>query len=74
MSHIRILLTGMLLVMTAMSEIRACSVFYCIDPHTGNIYVANKEDYWYDADPYIEIMPGKKGELARLLYGWDREK
>lgn len=49
----------------------ACSVLYYVDPQTGKIYVANNEDYWYDVDAYIQIMPGSKNKLARLWYGWD---
>ncbi|WP_282161120.1 carcinine hydrolase/isopenicillin-N N-acyltransferase family protein [Ulvibacterium marinum] len=49
----------------------ACSVVYYIDSITGKIYVANNEDYWYDVDAYIQIVPKSKGELARLWYGWD---
>ena len=52
-------------------EARACSVLYYVDPNTGNIYVANNEDYWYDVDAYIQIMPGSRNKLARLWYGWD---
>ena len=50
---------------------RACSVLYYVDPNTGKIYVANNEDYWYDVDAYIRIMPGSRNKLARLWYGWD---
>lgn len=49
----------------------ACSVLYYVDPHTGTIYVANNEDYWYDTKAYIQIMPAKGDKLARLWYGWD---
>jgi hypothetical protein len=49
----------------------ACSVLYYIDPHSGKIYVANNEDYWYDVEAYIQIMPGTRNKLARLWYGWD---
>ena len=28
------------------SEIKACSVVYYVDQHSGKIYVANNEDYW----------------------------
>jgi len=49
----------------------ACSVLYYVDPHTGKIYVANNEDYWYDVDAYIQIVPGSRNKLARLWYGWD---
>jgi hypothetical protein len=49
----------------------ACSVLYYVDPQTGKIYVANNEDYWYDVDAYIQIVPGSRNKLARLWYGWD---
>ena len=52
-------------------EIRACSVLYYVDSHTGKIYVVNNEDYWYDVDACIQIVPGKGNKLARLWYGWD---
>ena len=48
-----------------------CSVVYYVDKYSGNIYVANHEDYWYDVDAYIQIMPNTKKEMARLWYGWD---
>lgn len=49
----------------------ACSVVYYVDRISGNIYVANNEDYWYDVDAYIQLMPGSKKQKARLWYGWD---
>ncbi|MEM9673629.1 MAG: hypothetical protein AAF992_13640 [Bacteroidota bacterium] len=49
----------------------ACSVLYYIDNTSGKIYVVNNEDYWYDVKSYIQIEPSKKGDLARLWYGWD---
>ena len=49
----------------------ACSVLYYIDPHNGKIYVANNEDYWYDVEAYIQIVPSSGKKLARLWYGWD---
>lgn len=49
----------------------SCSVIYYIDKVTGNIYVANNEDYWYDVKAYIQINPSTKNQLARLWYGWD---
>lgn len=52
-------------------ESRACSILYYVDPHTGKIYVANNEDYWYDVKAYIQIEPASKKEFARLWYGWD---
>lgn len=48
-----------------------CSILYYVDENTGNIYVANHEDYWLDTNPYIKIVSQKKGELSRLWYGWD---
>lgn len=36
---------------------RACSVIYYVDEGTGNIYVANHEDYWYDTKAYIQVVP-----------------
>jgi len=50
---------------------RACSVVYYIDQQTGKIYVANNEDYWYDVETFIQIIPGSRKKLARLWYGWD---
>lgn len=50
----------------------ACSIVYYVDPSTGKIYVANNEDYWYDAKAYVQIMPGSGKEHARLWYGWDQ--
>ena len=52
-------------------DLRACSILYYKDPNTGKIYVANNEDYWYDARAYIQIMPASDQEHARLWYGWD---
>ena len=49
----------------------ACSVLYYVDPQTGKIYVANNEDYWYDVEAYIQIMPETRKKLARMWYGWD---
>lgn len=50
----------------------SCSVLYFMDEATGNIYVANHEDYWYDVNAFIQIEPSSKNELARLWYGWDK--
>lgn len=50
----------------------ACSILYYIDSHTGKIYVANHEDYWYDVKAYIQIMPETKNKRARLWFGWDQ--
>lgn len=66
-SFIFLLLCGLLVSRSA----EACSVLYYVDPHTGKIYVANNEDYWYDVDSYIQIVPGSRNKLARLWYGWD---
>lgn len=52
-------------------EANACSVLYYVDPHTGKIYVANNEDYWYDVEAYIQIIPSSGKKLARLWYGWE---
>jgi len=52
-------------------EVRACSVLYYIDKHSGKIYVVNNEDYWYDVNAYIRILPGSGNKLARFWYGWD---
>ena len=52
-------------------EIKACSVLYYIDSRTGKIYVVNNEDYWYDVDACIQIVPAKGNKMARLWYGWD---
>lgn len=52
-------------------ESRACSVLYYIDPQTGKIFVVNNEDYWYDVEAYIRIVPARGDKLARLWYGWD---
>lgn len=65
----RLLLFLAILLFSVVSH--ACSVVYYIDSVTGKIYVANNEDYWYDVDAYIQIVPKSKGELARLWYGWD---
>lgn len=53
------------------SELKACSVVYYVDQISGKIYVANNEDYWYDKDAYIQIIPSKKNQYARLWYGWN---
>ena len=44
-------------------EANACSVLYYVDPQTGKIYVANNEDYWYDVEAYIQILPIKNNRL-----------
>lgn len=65
---ILILLTSFLFII---AEINACSVIYFVDSKTGNIYIANNEDYWYDVNAYIVIRPPSKSKLGRLWYGWD---
>ncbi|HMR41129.1 MAG TPA: hypothetical protein PKA90_11930 [Ignavibacteria bacterium] len=65
------IITVFFVILISHSETNACSVIYYIDKITGNIYVANNEDYWYDTDAYIQIMPGSENEFARLWYGWD---
>ncbi len=54
-----------------LSRADACSVVYYIDKHTGKIFVVNNEDFWYDVDAYIRIIPASGKHLARLWYGWD---
>jgi len=49
----------------------ACSIIYYVDPHSGKIYVANNEDYWYDTKAYIQFEPASNGKYSRLWYGWD---
>lgn len=53
------------------TEIKACSVVYYVDQHSGKIYVANNEDDWYDVDAYIQIIPSSKKQYGRLWYGWN---
>jgi choloylglycine hydrolase len=55
----------------SVNEAHACSVLYYVDPHSGKIYVANNEDYWYDVKAYIQVVPSAGSKLARLWYGWD---
>jgi len=52
-------------------EARACSVLYYVDPHTGKIYVANNEDYWYDVDEALVFLERKKIALdnAHMMFG-----
>lgn len=64
-----VLLVGILL--HGWLSLYACSVVYYVDKVSGQIYVANNEDYWYDVDAYIQVAPGSKKEMARLWYGWD---
>ena len=45
-------------------------MFYYIESKTGKIYFVNNEDYWYDVEPYIQIIPCSKNELGRIWYGW----
>jgi len=42
------------------SNLIACSIVYFID----------EVSYWYETKDYIQINPAKKGEYARLWYGW----
>lgn len=67
----RLIFIFITLVLLGLPELRACSVLYYIDQHTGKIYVVNNEDYWYDVDAYIQIHPSSRDKLARLWYGWD---
>lgn len=60
----------LLLIFSPISSL-ACSVLYYVDKETGEIYIANHEDYWYDTKAYIQIEPRSSRELARLWYGWD---
>lgn len=50
----------------------ACSILYFVDEESGKIYIVNNEDYWYDEDAYLQLMPASKGTYARLWYGWDK--
>ncbi|WP_426485214.1 carcinine hydrolase/isopenicillin-N N-acyltransferase family protein [Flavobacterium sp. 2] len=62
----------LLLILIALTtDTSACSIVYFIDSKTGKIYFVNNEDYWYDVKPYIQIIPGLKGELGRIWYGWN---
>lgn len=47
----------------------ACSILYYVDKNTGNIYVGNNEDFWYDVKPvlYIDV----EENIPHLWYGWD---
>ncbi len=53
------------------NQANACSILYYKDTVTGKIYVANNEDYWYDVNPYIKLIPESKNRYARLWYGWN---
>lgn len=66
----KILLALLVTFFGGFSSSSACSVVYYIDKNTHKIYVANNEDYWYDAKPYIKILPKSRKKLARLWYGW----
>lgn len=59
-------------IMAGIPDLHACSILYYVDPGNGKIYVANNEDYWYDAKAYIQIEPASGREHARLWYGWDK--
>lgn len=50
---------------------KACSILYYVDAATKKVYAVNNEDYWYDVDPYIKIVPVGNKSLARLWYGWN---
>jgi choloylglycine hydrolase len=56
----------------AQNEAVGCSVLYYINSKDGKIYFVNNEDYWYDVNPFIRIMPRSRSSYARLWYGWDR--
>lgn len=60
----------LLIIAIISSKSWSCSVLYYVDSASGNIYVVNSEDYWFDVKPYIKIEPGKKEKHARLWYGW----
>ncbi len=49
----------------------ACAIVYFIDKNTGNIYIANNEDYWLDTKAYVQKIPDSKKGIARMWYGWD---
>lgn len=66
-----ILISFSIILLIFNSESKACSVLYYRDTKTNKIYVANNEDYWYDINVYIQIIPNSKNGLARLWYGWD---
>lgn len=55
----------------SVSQVQACSVLYYVDSTSGNVFVVNNEDYWYDVKAYIKIEPKTNTEYARLWYGWD---
>lgn len=59
------------LLLCSFSAATACSIVYYVDPSNGKIYVVNNEDFWYDTDAYIQIIPETKNKLARLWYGWN---
>jgi penicillin V acylase-like amidase (Ntn superfamily) len=49
----------------------ACSILYYIDSLSGKIYAVNNEDFWYNVNPYLKIIPRDNNHLARIWYGWD---
>ena len=51
--------------------LEACSILYYFDESTATAYVANNEDYWYDQSVVLKKPRTRKGEYARLWYGWD---
>jgi len=71
MNFIKILIIALLSILLLPDETGACSMFYYIDKTTGKIYFVNNEDYWYNVNATIRIVPKSKNEFARLWYGWD---
>lgn len=70
MKNIKII--SLLLVISIFSvKTLACSIFYYKDSKTGKIYFVNNEDYWYDTEPYLHIIPSSKSKLGRIWYGWE---
>ena len=56
----------MLLFISSACNVMACSMFYYVGKASGKIYFVNNEDYWYDADASIQIIPADKTAHARL--------
>lgn len=69
--HIHRVIFSLALFLFICNKTIACSIVYYVDSTSGKIYVANNEDYWYSEEAYIQLMPAKKNENARLWYGWD---
>lgn len=69
----KILKISTLFFVTTVFSVRtfACTIVYYIDSKTGKIYFVNNEDYWYDVEPYIQIIPSSKNGLGRIWYGWN---